>query len=116
MIVYWAGWDTDYKLFLAIVLGLVLLVVTKALGRNELPPMDWRAGGWVLPWLAGLALISYLGAYGDGARHEFGLGVGALIVLAWSIVIYFAAYSVRLRREQVQEMIGQARRTPDAAV
>jgi amino acid transporter len=115
MIVYWAGWDTDYKLFLAIVLGLVLLFVAKVVGRDPLPPMDWRAGGWVLPWLGGLALISYLGSYGGG-QDVFGLGVGALIVLALSIVVYVGAYSVRLPRERVRQLIGQARNTPDAAV
>jgi amino acid transporter len=116
MIVYWAGWDTDYKLFLAIVLGLLLLVVAKVVGRDPLPPMDWRSGAWVLPWLAGLALISYLGSYGEGSRDVFGLGVGALISLAWSAIIYVGAYRVRLPADRVREFIGQARKTPDAAV
>jgi amino acid transporter len=115
MIVYWAGWETDWKLFLAIVLGLVLLFVAKVVGRDPLPPMDWRAGGWVLPWLGGLALISYLGSYGGG-QDVFGLGVGALIVLALSIVVYLGAYRVRLPAERVRQLVGQARDTPDAAV
>jgi amino acid transporter len=115
MIVYWAGWDTNWKLFAAVALGLILLGAMKVVGRHPLPPMQWRAGAWVLPWLIALALISYLGAYGDGSQHDFGLGVGALITLALSVVVYVAAYRVRLPREQVRRMIAEARRTPDAA-
>jgi amino acid transporter len=109
MIVYWAGWETDWKLFLAIVLGLVLLFVAKVVGRDPLPPMDWRAGAWVLPWLGGLALISYLGSYGGG-QGVFGLGVGALITLALSTAVYVAAYAVRLPGHRVREQLGGTRR------
>ena len=92
------------------------VAAAKIIGRDPLPPMDWRSGAWVLPWLAGLALISYLGSYGEGARDLFGLGVGALIVLGWSTVIYLGAYRVRLPADRVKALVGQARRTPDAAV
>jgi amino acid transporter len=104
MIVYWAGWDTNWKLFLAIVLGLILLGVYKLARRDELPPMDWRAGAWVLPWLGALALISYLGSYGDHAAKVFGLGVGALLMLAVSLVVYLAAYMLRLPGERIREL------------
>jgi amino acid transporter len=106
MIVYWAGWDTNWKLFAAVALGLALLGVAKLVGRDPLPPMDWRAGIWVLPWLVALALISYLGSYGDSARDVFGLGAGALVTLALSIAVYAGAYHVRLPRPKVLELIG----------
>ncbi|MDT4919575.1 MAG: hypothetical protein QOI15_477, partial [Pseudonocardiales bacterium] len=62
LIVYWAGWDVDWKLFVGILLGFVLLAVYAAFRREQMPAMDWRAGAsWVLPWLGGMALISYLG-------------------------------------------------------
>ena len=101
MIVYWAGWDTNWKLFLAIVLGLILLGVYKLARPSALPAMDWRAGAWVLPWLGALALISYLGSYGDSAAKVFGLGVGALLMLGVSAAVYLAAYHLRLRGRDV---------------
>ena len=116
MIVYWAGWNTNWKLFLAIVLGLILLVVAKLVDRDPLPPMSWHAGWWVLPWLAGLAVISYLGSYGDGSRGVFGLGVGALVTLALSVAVYAAAYRTRLPREEVLARIGAAEGPRDAAI
>jgi amino acid transporter len=110
MIVYWAGWDTNWKLFLAIVLGLVLLGVYKFVRPERVPPMDLRAGAWVLPWLGSLALISYLGSYGDASAGVFGLGVGALITLAMSLVVYLGAYRLRLPGERVRELAGVSAR------
>jgi amino acid transporter len=113
MIVYWAGWDTNWKLFLAIVLGLVLLGVYKLIKRDKLPPMDLRAGSWVLPWLGALALISYLGSYGDSAAKVFGLGVGAALTLVLSIAVYLAAYHVRLHGPRIRELAGLTSRSEE---
>ena len=107
MIVYWAGWETNWKLFLAIVIGLVLLVVDRAVRRSEARELDWLHGAWVLPWLGALALISYLGSYGAGARHVFGLGAGAAILLALSAVVYVAAYRLRLPGGRIREQLEQ---------
>ena len=107
MIVYWAGWDTNWKLFLAMVLGLVLLGVYKLVRPRALPVMDWRAGAWVLPWLGALALISYLGSYGDSAAKAFGLGVGALLMFGVSVVVYLAAYHLRLPGARIREHAGE---------
>jgi hypothetical protein len=110
MVVYWAGWDTDYQLFLAIVLGLILLAAGRLAGPEHFPRMDMRAGAWVLPWLGGLALISYFGSYGTAARHDYGLGAGALITLGLSLLVYVGAYTLRLPGDRVRALI-----RPDAA-
>jgi amino acid transporter len=102
MVVYWATWDTNYRLFLAIVLGLVLLAVGRLVSPKDFPALDWRSSSWVLPWLGGLALISYLGAYGDKAQKLYGLGVGAVLTLAASAAIYAWAYYVRLPGQRVR--------------
>lgn len=105
MIVYWAGWDTNWKLFLAILLGLILLAVGRVVARDDFPPMHLRAGAWVLPWLAALAVISYLGSYGTGSQGVFGLGVGALLMLAVSVAVYVtAATRLHLPAAEAREM------------
>ena len=71
LLVYWTGWTTDLKLFIAMGLGLVLLAVNKAFSRHEAMNrynMAFRAGFWYIPWLTGLAIISYLGDYDGGDR------------------------------------------------
>ncbi len=103
MIVYWAGWTTNWKFFVAILIGLVMLGIFKLTGSVHLPHMEWRAGSWVVPWLAGLALISYLSDY-DGIG-VIGLGWGFLVNLVWSAVIYAMAIKVRLPGSRVREII-----------
>ena len=70
--------------------------------------MDWRAGFWILPWLALIALVSYLGPYGADATHTLKPGIGALAMFAISIAIYLLAYRSRLPGERVRELIEEA--------
>jgi amino acid transporter len=109
LIVYWSGWDVDWKLFVAILLGFVLLGVFHLTGKGDMPPMDWRAGApWVVPWLAGQALISYLGDYPDpaaGNRALFGFGWGFVVVFVFTGIIYAIAMRTRLERDRIEAHI-----------
>ncbi|MFB9239729.1 APC family permease [Plantactinospora siamensis] len=103
MIVFWAGWGTNWKLFLGVLIGLVLLGIFRATGSVHLPHMNWRAGSWTIPWLGGLALISYLSDYeGTGL---IGLGWGFVVNLVFSALIYLMALKVRLSGDAVREII-----------
>lgn len=109
LIVYWAGWNTNYKLFLTICIGFVVLAVLQVLDKGHAPKMDWKAGAsWVLPWLIGLAVISWLGDY-DGGLGWIGLGWGFVANLALTALVYLLALRVRLPRERVLEHIEEAR-------
>jgi amino acid transporter len=103
LIVYWTGWSTNSKLFLAIVLGLILLAIQQASPARRFA-LDWKAGSWVWPWLIGLALISYLGSYGDGTG-AIGFGDGALWIAVLSVVVYAWAIRVRFSGAKMAETI-----------
>ena len=109
LIVYWSGWDVDWKLFVAILLGFALLGVFHLTGKGDMPPMDWRSGAsWVVPWLAGQALISYLGDYPDpavGNQKLFGFGWGFVVVLVFTAIIYAIAMRTRLSRDRIEAHI-----------
>ena len=113
LIVYWAGWDTNWKLFLAVLLGFVLLGLFHLTGKGDMPRMDWRAGSsWTIPWLAGLCLISYLGSYPDkssdaGNRNVITFGWGFAVVFVLTAIVYALAIKVRLERPRVEEHIEQ---------
>jgi amino acid transporter len=95
LIVFWSGWDIVWKLMVSVLLGLALLVVFEVTGKDK-PAMEWRAGAsWLLPWLAGLTIVSWLGDYGGG-QAVLHFGVGIVVMLAFSAVIYAIAYAVRL--------------------
>jgi amino acid transporter len=63
-IVYWAGWNTIFWLYLFIIIGYVVFAIYQATA----PPsrklnLAWRAAAWIPPWLIGLGIISYLGQF-----------------------------------------------------
>jgi amino acid transporter len=114
LIVYWAGWNTNWKLFATIGIGFVLLAVFELLGRGSTPDLDWRAGAtWALPWLAGLALLSWAGDY-DGGRGWIGLGWGFVLNLVLAAVVYLLALRFRLPTDRVREHIAHAHEEAEA--
>ncbi|WP_028636233.1 APC family permease [Nocardioides sp. URHA0032] len=113
LIIYWSGWDIVWKLAVAIAIGFLLLPIYHVLGHDT-PKLDLRSGAsWVLPWLAGLLVISWLGSYPEPAAGNqnvlsFGTAIPALFAL--SVLVYVIAYLVPLRREEIEEHIEASRR------
>ncbi|NYD42520.1 amino acid permease [Nocardioides panaciterrulae] len=116
LIVYWSGWLVNWKLFIAVLIGFVLLGVFHVTGRVTAPKLDFKAGAaWLLPWLAGLALISYLGNFpeksaGAGNLGAFNFGWSFLVVFVFSVVIYAIAQKTALHPDEAAEHIEQSRR------
>ncbi len=109
LIVYWAGWNTNWKLFATIGIGFVFLAAFQIFDKGQAPKLDWKAGvTWVLPWLAGLAIISWVGDY-DGGQGYIGLGWGFVVNLVLAAIVYFLALRVPLPQARVLEHIEEAR-------
>jgi amino acid transporter len=113
LIVYWSGWETEWKLSLAVILGLVVLAGHELLYGKRTPSLELRAGFWVIPWLGGLALISWLGAYPDPAQHAGNLGLLGIdtaipVIAVFSALIMWLAYAFRLPAAQVREHLAEA--------
>ncbi len=89
LIVYWSGWDTVWKLMVGVAIGYVVLAIHESRYRHATPPMDLRSGVWVVPWLIGLALLSWLGSYPVASKHAGNLG---LLSFGWAVTV-FAAFS-----------------------
>ena len=111
MIVYWTGWETNLKLFLAVLLGFGLLIVTNVVhrARGESHRWDWKAGSWYVPWLLGLALFSWMSDYGGG-QGWLHFGSAVPVMLIFSAAIYALAYSVRLDTPTVEGYIEESSR------
>jgi amino acid transporter len=113
LIVYWTGWEIDWKLFVAILIGFVLLGINELVSKGHTPPLEFRHGWWVLPWFAGLAIISYLGSYPDKSAGNGNLGIidfnwGILATFVLSLIVVWLGYTCRLPAERVAEQVSQA--------
>ena len=99
-IIYWTSWVTVEKLMLAIVAGYVLFGITYAMGRPmERPPLDPESLSWIIPWFAGLSVISYLGQYGGTKFIPEWIDLG--VVAAFSLVICYVAVARSLSSDRV---------------
>ena len=111
LIIYWSTWPINWKLFIAVLIGFALLPVYHLLGK-DVPDLDWRSGAtWVLPWLGGLALISYLGNYGGRGVLTFGTAVP--IIFVFSCLIYVLAVRSRLATDEMERHIENSRKESD---
>ena len=108
LVIYWSTWPINWKLGVAVLIGFALLPVYHLLG-NEVPALDWKSGAtWVLPWLGGLMLISYLGNY-DG-RGVLTFETSVPIIFAFSCLIYLLAVRSRLATEEIERHIENSRK------
>lgn len=108
LIVYWTGWTTDWKIFVAVAAGFIILAASYGFGSNpDRPALDWHSSIWFWPYLGGMAVISYLGSFGGG-RNLIPFGVwDTVVVVVFSLAIYWLALQVRLAPDRVQQYVGQ---------
>ncbi len=128
-IVYWSGWGTYSTLMIVLLLGYALMAVSFRFRLNpNQPKMDWGAAPWLLTYLVGMGVISFIGSFpGSGGvgimdgvtflginfSNALVGGVGNILGLYWdllvltifSLVIYYWAISRRLPEAQVDEYV-----------
>ena len=106
LIIMWSGWTTVYKLGIAILIGYVLLAITQVFKLNPIKPqLDFKAAQWLLPYLLGIGLITYLGSFGPRTSPVLHFGWDMGVVAVFSLVIYYWAQAVALPTERIQSMI-----------
>ena len=106
-IVYWAGWNTIFWLYIFIIAGFVVFFVYQAVA----PPgrkltIHWRNAAWIPPWLIGIGIISYLGQYPtDEPSSGWPFGIALLAkqtIPFWvdlGVVAVFSPGDLLLRRQ-----------------
>lgn len=92
LISYWTGWDTIYKLAIAIVIGFVFFGIACARGRIQ-QSLGMKSAFWILPYLGGLVLISYLGPF--GGKNVIPFGWDFLVIAIFSAIILYVAIMTR---------------------
>jgi amino acid transporter len=115
-IVYFAGFSTIFWLYVLIVIGFLAFVGYQVyLPADRRTVIDWRASQWILPWLAGLIIISWLGRYDGSPPTVFGLTLLATkhignwydlgILAVFSLAIYYWAVHSTLSHDRVQAAV-----------
>ena len=98
LIFYWGGWATNWRLMAAIAIGGLVFAGVQVQRRSTGRPVaaiDWRAGWWVLPWLAGLTLTSAFGQYATSTM-VIPFWWDIVVVATFALAIYALAVRVHL--------------------
>jgi amino acid transporter len=113
LIIYWSGWDIVWKLAVAVAIGFVLLPIYHLLGQDT-PKLDLRSGAtWVVPWLVGLVVISWLGNYPEpaaGNQNVLAFSTAIPVIFVFSIAIYLLALRFPLSTPEIEEHVEQSRK------
>lgn len=107
-IVYWTGWETNWKIFLLALAGLFLFATFRLAGLGREQPLQLAASAWVPPYYIGLATVSYLGNYGGG-REVLPPGLDLALIAVISLATLWLAVKLRLAPEVVGRLIATAR-------
>ena len=114
--VYFSGYSTIFWLYVFIAVGfLVFFIYQVSLPAEKRTIIEWRAAYWILPWLAVLFVISWLGQY-DGspptvfsltllATHRIGQWWDLLALAAASLAIYYWAVNSGMSKAKVQTAV-----------
>ena len=116
LIVYFAGFSTIFWLYVLIAIGFIAFAAYQAyLPAASRTIIDYRAAVWIIPWLAGLILISWQGQYNGVPPTVFGVTLLATMrlpnwwdlftVAAFSLVIYYWAVHSTLSHDKVQAAV-----------
>jgi amino acid transporter len=107
LLILWSGWDTDWRLGVAISIGYFILVATRVFGLNsQSPQLDLRAASWLPVYLVGMGAIVFLSDFGPMTNPIFPLWWDMVAVAIFSAIIYFWAMAVALPAERIEAMIG----------
>ena len=107
LLILWTGWDTVWRLGVAILIGYVILGLTRLFNLNSRSPqLDLRAASWLPVYLIGMGLIVYLSDFGPMTNPVFPLWWDMVAVAVFSTIIYFWAMAVALPTERIEEMVG----------
>ncbi|MBO0745012.1 MAG: APC family permease, partial [Candidatus Dormibacteraeota bacterium] len=120
-LILFSGFGVVWKLIVAILFGVVLLLLgLYTRPARDRPTLDLKNNLWIAPWLVGLAVISFLGSFlsaapdpntipftkiEGGTGHVLPFGIDMLVLAAFSLVIYYVALYSRLNAEKTKEYI-----------
>jgi amino acid transporter len=115
LIFYWSGWTKIWKLMIAVLIGLVIFAIHEIVNKHKTPELELRSGIWVVVWLGGLTLISWLGAYPEMGEHAgnlglIGVGWGVPVLAVFALLVMWLAIRERLPSEKVKANLEKAQK------
>jgi amino acid transporter len=115
LLIYWSGFEVVWKLGIVLLIGYVILSIVMSFDKQR-PRLNFKAAQWIPVWLIGLGIISWQGVYsGQSSKTPLPpVNTGhlhfwwdMLVVIIFSVVIYFWAMHSRLPREEMLALVAE---------
>lgn len=92
LLIYWSGWTVVSKVMFLFATGFVMLICMLLRKNNTdlKARLHIKQGAWVIVYLIGMTLISYLGSFGGIKLFSFGLDFAVMFI--FSLLVYSIAY------------------------
>jgi amino acid transporter len=106
LIVYWSGWNTTWRLGLALVVGVIVFAIAKLREGASRQKLDVRGAVWLIPYVLGLGLLSYFGDF-SGGLGVIPLGWDVLFAAVLSVSVFYLASWCRLSNEKTEQYVNE---------
>jgi len=93
LLIFWTGWHTVSRMMIAMAIGFMFFVFYCARAKNNLWIKQWRKSWWIIPYIIGIGVISYLGTFGKG-RGEIPFGMDFGVLAVFTLLIFYLAVKV----------------------
>jgi amino acid transporter len=110
-IIYWSGFETVWKLGVALGIGYILMGIWMAYDKQR-PPLELKAAIWLPFYLLGIGVASWQGQFGPQNTGRMWPGWDLLIIAGFSVVIYYWAFYSRLSRDEMLKIVGRESASP----
>ena len=106
LIIYWGGFQTTWKLVVAMLVGFAWFAIGAM--RHRTRAFDFtRNAMWIAPWLGGQVAIGWLGRYGGGSRNLLPDWIDVGVVIVFSLAIYYWALRLALNEQQTAAAVAK---------
>lgn len=98
LIIYWTGWNIDWKLVVAILAGSIIYAIVASRPGTSLDRVDgaaFKSAAWLLLYLVFLLAMTYFGSSAFGAPYNHGKGLieyplVLVVVVVAALIFYWA--------------------------
>ncbi len=105
LLMYWGGFDTTWKLTVAMLVGLAIFG-GGAVGMKTNAGRYLRNAIWMAPWFGGHVILGWIGRYGGG-HNLLPNWIDLAVVIAFSLAIFYWAVSLSLTPEMSAQEVAK---------
>ena len=106
LVIYWGGFESIWKLSLAVLLGLGLFTIGAVRGRTG-AFRTLRNVRWIFAWLGGHVVIGALGRYGAGSKNILPDWVDVGVVIVFALAIFHWAVGMTLPKDEAAAAVAK---------